>query len=373
MALADALVGLTLIVAQQVVTTLPEGNSVVTPPSDSSNHTTTNVTNVFPPPDPQYVIQTEQQGAPVIMQSGLEALDSNGAGELATAFELALQLGQIRKDLILLPAVTEINQGMQRIVVLTLGLVVASLALWGIIGQAFGSDAHEAFELLMKVPIWCILALTSLAWYGMVLDAFAALGGLITTSARGAFGATLRPDFWSNAGMGLFDEFVGLFMLILLLLFVVKLLANTAFLAFCALVAPIFVFCKTTPWTARWGDNWFHMVPATAGDLLSMLAMMVVAAATFNHLEGQSAFQTILIDVGMLLALPLVQRLFGLEHGHFGSRLLQSLQFASIVRGARALSRNAAAAPVVVASATTGASSAPTRTPRWSSSSGHSV
>jgi hypothetical protein len=161
-------------------------------------------------------------------------------------------------------------------------------------------------------------------------------------------------------------------MLILLLLFVVKLLANTAFLAFCAMVAPIFVFCKTTPWTSRWGDNWFHMVPATAGDLLSMLAIMVVAAATFEHLEGQSEFQTILIDLGMLMALPLVQRLFGLEHGHFGSRLMQSLQFATIMRGTRALSRGVAA-PVAVASAVAGASSAPTRTPRWSSSTGQSV
>jgi hypothetical protein len=371
-ALADAVVGLTLIVAQ-VVTTPPEGNPVVTPPSDPPSHTTTNVVNVFPPPDPQYVIQTEQQGAPVIMQSGFEALNSNGAGELASAFDLALKLGEIRKDLILLPAVTEINHGMQHIVVLSLGLVVAALSLWGIIGQAFGSDAHEAFELLMKVPLWCIVAMTSLAWYSMVLDAFAAVGSLIATSAHGAFGPTLRPDFWSNAGLGLFDEFVGLFMLILLLLFVVKLLANTAFLAFCALVAPIFVFCKTTPWTSRWGDNWFHMVPATAADLLSMLAMLVVAAATLDHLEGQSAFQTILIDVGMLLALPLVQRLFGLEHGHFGSRLLQSLQFASIMKGARAISRNAAAAPVTVASQAVGASSAPTRTPRWSSSTGQSV
>jgi hypothetical protein len=373
LALADAVVGLTLIVAQQVVTTPPEGNTVLTPPSDSSSHTTTNVVNVFPPPDPQYVIQTEQQGAPVIMQSGFQALNSNGASELANAFDLALRLGEIRKDLILLPAVTEVNHGMQRVVVLTLGLVVAALALWGIIGQAFGSDAHEAFELLMKVPIWCIVALTSLAWYSMVLDAFASLGTLITTSAHGAFGPTLRPDFWSNAGLGVFDEFVGLFMLILLLMFVVKLLANTAFLAFCALVAPVFVFCKTTPWTSHWGDNWFHMVPATAADLLSMLAMMVVAAATLDHLEGQSAFQTILIDVGMLLALPLVQRLFGLEHGHFGARLLQSLQFASIMKGARALSRTAVAAPVAVASATVGASSAPTRTPRWSSGSGPSI
>jgi hypothetical protein len=370
-ALADAVVGLTLIVAQQVVTTPPDGSPIVTPPSDSSNHTTTNVTNVFPPPDPQFVIETEQQGAPVIMRSGLEALNSNGAAELAAAFDLAMRLGQVRKDLILLPAVTEINHGMQRIVVLTLGVVVAALALWGIIGQAFGSDAHEAFELLMKVPIWCILALTSLAWYGMVLDAFAELGGVITDSAHGAFGATLRSDFWSNAGLGLFDEFIGLFMLILLLLFVVKLLANTAFLAFCAMVAPIFVFCKTTPWTSRWGDNWFHMVPATAGDLLSMLAIMVVAAATFEHLEGQSEFQTILIDLGMLMALPLVQRLFGLEHGHFGNRFMQSLQFATIMRGTRALSRSVVA-PVAVASAVAAASSAPTRTPRWSSSSGQS-
>src|SRR5262249_53859768 len=131
MALAGAVVGLTLM-AQQVVTLPSDGNSIVTPPSDSSSHTTTNVTNAFPPPDPQYVIQTEQQAARVILQSGLLALASNGAAELASAFALALELGQIRKDLILLPAVKEINQGMQHIVVATLGLVVAALALWGI-------------------------------------------------------------------------------------------------------------------------------------------------------------------------------------------------------------------------------------------------
>jgi hypothetical protein len=331
MALAAAVFGMTLIVAQQVVPLPADGNTIVTPPSDSSSHTTTNVTNVFPPPDPQYVIETEQQGAPIILQSGLLALDSNGAGELASAFDLALELGQIRKDLVLLPAVKEINQGMQHVVVATLGLVVAALAVWGIIGQAFGSDAHEAFELLMKVPIWCVLALTSLSWYSMVLDIFAALGGVIATSARGAFGPVLRPDFWSNTGLGLFDSFVGLFMLILLLLFVIKLLANTAFLALCALVAPVFVLCKTTPWTSRWGDNWFHMVPATAGDLLAMLAMMVLAAATLDHLQAQSTFQTILIDLGMLLALPLVQRLFGLEHATQRSPFLQSVLLASMM------------------------------------------
>ena len=365
MALAAAIVGLTLIVAQQVVPLPSDGNSIVTPPSDSSNHTTTNVTNVFPPPDPQFVIQTEQQGAPIILQSGLLALDSNGASELASAFELAVELGKVRKDLILLPAVKEINEGMQRIVLATLGLVIAALALWGIIGQAFGSDAHEAFEMLMKVPIWCIVALTSLSWYSMVLDIFAALGGVVASSAHGAFGTTLRPDFWSNTGLGLFDSFVGLFMLILMLLFVVKLLANTAFLAFCALVAPVFVLCKMTPWTSHWGDNWFRLVPATAGDLVAMLAMMVLAAATFDHLEAQSAFQTILIDVGLLLAMPLVQRLFGLEHATFGARLLQSMQFASIMRGAKALASTVSAAPVVVAAAADAAPSTPTRTPRW--------
>lgn len=372
MALAAAVVGLTLIVAQQLVPLPSDGNTIVTPPSDSSSHTTTNVTNVFPPPDPQYVIDTERQGAPIILQSGLLALDSNGASELASAFDLALGLGQVRKDLILLPAVKEINQGMQHIVLATLGLVVAALAVWGIIGQVFGSDTREAFEMLMKVPVWCILALTSLSWYSMVLDIFAALGGVIAASAHGAFGPALRPDFWSNTGLGLFDSFVGLFMLILLLLFVVKLLANTAFLAFCALVAPIFVFCKTTPWTSRWGDNWFHMVPATAGDLLAMLAMMALAAATLDHLQAQSTFHTILIDLGMLLALPLVQRLFGLEHAILRPLFFQSVLMASMMRGARVLGGPAAAAGVVAAAASA-APSAPTRTPRWSSSPGQTV
>jgi hypothetical protein len=227
--------------------------------------------------------------------------------------------------------------------------------------------------MLMKVPIWCVLALTSLAWYGMVLDIFAALGGVITTSAHGAFGPTLRSDFWSDTGLGLFDSFVGLFMLILLLMFILKLLANTAFLAFCALVAPVFVFCKTTPWTSRWGDNWFHMVPATAGDLLAMLAMMTVAAATLDHLEAQSAFQTIMIDLGMLLALPLVQRLFGLSHATQRPAFLQSVVMAGMMRGARALGSTVAAPAAVASAVASAAPSAPTRTPRWSSSPGQTV
>jgi hypothetical protein len=259
-----------------------------------------------------------------------------------------------------MPAVREINQGMQRIVLATLALVIAALALWGILGQAFGSDVHEAFEMLMKVPLWCILALTSLAWYAMALDIFAALGGVIAASARGAFGPTLRGDFWSDTGLGLFDSFVGLFMLILLLMFALKLLANTAFLAFCAAVAPIFVFCKATPWTARWGDNWFRMVPAAAGDLLAMLAMMTVAAATLDHLEARSAFQTIMIDLGMLLALPLVQRLFGLSEGGPRAMLLPAFVLASVLRGARGVASVAAPAGAL------GAPSTPTRTPRWS-------
>jgi hypothetical protein len=357
-----ALLGLGLIVAQQAIPLPPSGNPIVTPPADSQTQTTTNVTNnVFPPPDPQFIIQTEKDGAPVILQSALQTLDSNGATELSSAFEMALELGRIRSDLILMPAVREINQGMQRIVLATLGLVIAALALWGILGQAFGSDVHEAFEMLMKVPLWCILALTSLAWYAMALDIFAALGGVIASSARGAFGPTLRGDFWSDTGLGLFDSFVGLFMLILLLMFALKLLANTAFLAFCAAVAPIFVFCKATPWTARWGDNWFRMVPAAAGDLLAMLAMMTVAAATLDHLEARSAFQTILVDLGMLMALPLVQRLFGLSESG-GRGLVSAFALSSIIRrGARGVA-SVASAPAGVA----GAPSTPTRTPRWS-------
>jgi H+/gluconate symporter-like permease len=88
--------------------------------------------------------------------------------------------------------------------------------------------------------------------------------------------------------------------------------------------------------------------------------MMTVAAATLDHLEARSAFQTIMIDLGMLLALPLVQRLFGLSEGGPRAMLLPAFVLASVLRGARGVASVAAPAGAL------GAPSTPTRTPRWS-------
>jgi hypothetical protein len=359
MAIASALVGLTLIVAQQVITPSSDGNAIVSAPSDSSSQTTTNVTNVFPPPDPQYVIQTEQQGAPVILQSALQSIDTSGSKDLVNALDLGLQLAQLRKDLILTPAVQELNDGLQRIVFASLALVIAALCLWGMLGQLFGSDGREAFEAIGRVPLWCILALTSLAWYSLLLDGFAALGGVIASSAHGAFGPILRDDFWSNQGLSLFSAFTGLFLLLVVLWFIVKLFANTAFLALCAIVAPVFIFLKCTPWTSSWGDRWFRMVPAAAGDLLAMLTMMVIGSAALDHLELSNTFETIAFELGLLLAIPLVEELFGVRGSGIGGGRIWDVVFLGRLR--RALS----ASQVVRQAAPPSNPSRPTRAPRW--------
>lgn len=334
--------------------------------STTTGSTTTNVTNVFPPPDPEVVVETQRQAAPVILDSGFRSIDSNGGATLSEVFNLGLSLASIRADLITMPIVQTLNAAMVRIVLSSLGLVIAALALWGILGEFVGSDAREASEYLIRVPLWCIMALTSLQWFGLVMRFFAALAGLIATSSHGAFGATLREDFWSNVGIGLFALFIGLFYLLNLLIFAMQLFANTGFLAFCALSAPVFVFLKTTPWTARWGDNWFKMVPATAADLLAMMAILVVGAEGLNRIDAPSAFATIAIDLGLLLSLPLIRRLFGLEGNSAGARLFGMAILARTIRNMRSPSSAAGAAKAATSSpASTTSATSPTRAPRW--------
>lgn len=335
--------------------------------STTSGSTTTNVTNIFPPPDPEVVVETQRQAAPVILDSGFRSLDSNGGATLSEVFNLGLSLSRIREDLILTPVVQDLNAAMVRIVLSSLGLVIAALALWGIMGEFVGSDSREAIEYLIRVPLWCVMALTSLQWFGLVMRFFAALAGLIATSSHGAFGATMREDFWSNVGLGLFALFIGLFYLLNLLLFALQLFANTGFLAFAALSAPVFVFLKTTPWTARWGDNWLRMVPATAADLLAMMAILVVGAEGLNRIDSPSAFTTIAIDLGLLLSLPLIRRLFGLEGNSAGGRLFGMALLARTIRSMRSPSTTAASAtrPATTAPAPSTSATSPTRAPRW--------
>jgi len=354
-----ALVGLIVLLLQ-----VGPGSPIIQPPAN----VTVQQTNVFPPPDPAVVVETEKKAAPAILDSGLRAIDGDGGKSLGEVFKLGLAFGQIRKDMILLPVVQDINHGMQRIVLATLGLVIAALALWGLIGQFLGSDAYEAFEMLAHVPLWCILAVTSLQWFGFALDLFAALAGVISTAASGAFGPTFREDFWSNAGLGLFALFVGLFYLLNLLLFSLQLFANTAFLAFCALVAPVFVFLKATPWTSHWGGNWFRMAPATAGDLLAMLSLLVVGAAGLDRITGSTAFATIGLDLGLLLTLPLIRRLFALENNSVGSHIFGAVMLARLYRNLRShgSSSTAAGAATGMAGAVVASSpTQPTRAPRW--------
>jgi hypothetical protein len=347
------------------------GNPIVEPPplAPPQNPTVVNnTTNVFPPPDPALVVETEKKAAPVVLQSGLQALDASGGESIGEVFKLGLALGQVRKDLILLPVVQDLNQAMQRAVLGTLALVVAALCLWGLLGQVFGSDAAEAFEYLGRAPLWCVLALTSLQWYGLMLDAFAALGGVIASAGGAAFGPTLRPDFWSDAGLGLFAVFVGVFYLLNLLLFALQMFANTAFLGYCAVVAPIFVFLKTTPWTAHWGDNWFRMVPGTAGDLLAMLSLLAIGAAGLDRVTAGSAFATLGFDLGLLLTLPLIRRLFGLEGNSVGTRLLGSVFLWRTIRQLRGPSGSTtgAAAAAGAGGAAVASPTQATRAPRWS-------
>lgn len=367
---ASAFLGLILVsqMFMQVVEPAPSvgGSAIVQPSSSSSGSTTNNVTNVFPAPTADEVIATEKQAAPVVLQSGLSSIDADGGQGMSDVFKLGLSFASIRKDVILLPVVQTLNQGMTHIVLASLGMVIAALALWGLIGPLVGSDSREAFDYLMRVPLWCLIALSSMQWFGLVLDFFTALAGMIATDGQAAFGPTLRSDFWSNVGLGLFAEFVGLFYLICLLLFVLQAFTNTAFLAFCAVVAPVFVFLKTTPWTSRWGDNWFRMVPATAADLLAMLCILVIGAAGFNMETADSGLATIALDLGLLMCLPLVRRLFGLERGSAGGRFFGAMLFTRAIRSLRAGSRTSAPVSAAVGVAVAPVStSTPTRSPRW--------
>lgn len=350
---------LTLFVVFLQVPPVVNGPPIV-PGAQTSGGPTTSVTNnnTFPTPDKATVIATEKEASPVILDSAFRSIDADGGKSLSGIFNLGMSLGKIRKDLILLPAVQELNKGMQRIVTASIALVLVALAFWGILGEAFGSDGREAFEYLARVPLWSILALSSLQWLALVLDFFAALAGMIAASSDAAFGTTLRPDFWSDVGLGLFAIFIGLFYLFNLLLFALQLFANTAFLAFCAVVAPVFVFLKTTPWTSRWGDNWFRMVPGTAGDILAMMTLLVIGGAGLNLITSDSAFQTLALDLGLLMCLPLIRHLFGLEGHSVGSRFINAALLA------RALKRGAGNTPPATPTRNSTNVSTPTRAPR---------
>jgi hypothetical protein len=362
--------GLMLAQAGNPIVNPPVG---VPPPTGSTQNPTVinNTTNVFPPPDPEVTIATEAKAAPVIMQSGLQSIDTDGGKSVSQVFQLALTFGSIRKDIILSPIVQDLNRAMQRVIWATVALFIAALCLWGVFSQFLGSDAWEAFEALSRVPLWCLLAASSLQWYGMALDLFAKLGGVIATSGDAAFGPTLRSDFWSNAGLGLFALFVGLIYLLILAVFAIQLIANTAFLAFCAIVAPVFVFLKITPWTSSRGDNWFRMAPATAADLLAMLMLLTIGAKGLDKVTVSSAFGTIGLDLGLLLCLPLVRRLFGLEGGSAGTRLIGGILLVRTLRGLRGGSHTASSAgAATVGAAATSSATAATRAPRWAHSYG---
>src|SRR4051812_48992153 len=202
------------------------GSTIVTPPAPApsgSSTTVNNTTNVFPPPDPAVVVEAEKQAGPVILESAFRSVDKGAADDMAGVFKLALTFGKIRKDVIESSDLNTLHQGFERMVKLTIGLVVAALCLWGLFGTMFGSDGREAFEALGRVPLWCLLALTLGQWYPFVLDAFAAIGDMIVSTSTGVFGPTLRPDFWSNAGLSLFAVFVGLFYFAALLMFALQL------------------------------------------------------------------------------------------------------------------------------------------------------
>lgn len=333
--------------------------------------TTTNVTNVFPAPDPDTVIATESKAAPAIAKSGLSAFNQDAAGSLHSLFDMGHSLGSIRKDIIFLPEVQQINIAMTRVVVRVIGLVIAAICVWGLIGHVFGSDGHEAFEMLVGVPLWGLLALSSYSWYGMLMDFFVALGEAITAGANGTFGRTLTGDFWSDEGLGLFALFAGFILLLTILLFALQLFANTAFLAFALAVAPVFVFCKSNRWTQQWGNNWFRMVPGTAGDLLAMMTLLTLGAAAMQKINSSNAFMTIALTFGILLALPLVRRLFGLESHSIGGSLFGLAYAARTIRALRGANATGGPRPITTAgalataSASTSAPSAPTRAPRW--------
>lgn len=329
----------------------------------------TNTTNVFPAPSREEVIAIEGDAAPVILVSGFRALDMGAADSMNDFFRLALTFAQFRTDMLDLPMVQDINHGMTRIVQITLGLVIAALAMWGILSRYVGSDIREAFETLARVPLWAIMAMTSLQWYRVVLQGFAQLAGAVSTVGDGAFGPALRSDFWSNTGLGIFALFVGLFMFILLLMFFLQFLSNTAFLLVCAVVAPVFVFLKSTPWTQHLGTNWFKMVPATVGDTIAMLCILMIGAAGFSHITAPSAFATICLDIGLLMCLPLVKRLFGLEHHSAGSKLFAALAIGRMVGAIRGGRGGGGVQPTGGSDSGPATSpTTPTQAPRWSTS-----
>lgn len=357
------------------------GNPIVSPPPAPGPSTTVNnVTNVYPAPPPEAVIDTERNAAPAILEGGFESLDRDAANRVSGFLNVGGQFSAIRRAIILQPRVLEMNQTAQRVVLLTLGLALAALALWGVIGTMFGSDGKEAMEAIGHVPLWAILALSSIAWYGLLLEFFERLVTLLSSTAVLTLGIPLQPGcppigpcetILTVGALGLFGLFLAFLYLLAVLYFAFQMWINTAFLALAGAVAPLFVFSKVTPWTGHFGDNWFRMVPGTCGDLVAMTVVLVLGGPTLDQFTHLEPFEQIALRLALLLCLGMVRQLFGLHHGAAGGRLLSTMFLARALRGARsgaASAGGAGTAAAASASAASASATAPTRAPRWTTS-----
>src|SRR5438105_6259494 len=107
-----------------------------------------------------------------------------------------------------------------------------------------------------------------------------------------------------------------------------------------------------------------------------MLALLVVGAAGLDRIKGSTAFATIALNLGLLLCLPLVRRLFGLENNSVGSRIFGLVMLARLYRNLRHHGSSSTAAGA--ATGATGAAAAssptqPTRAPRWAHAYGYAA
>jgi len=358
---------LALIVFAQV------GNPIVQQPAPSPPNQTINVTNVFPPPDPALVIETERQAAPAILESGFEALTRDGAARTIGFLNVGGNFGLIRRAIIEQPRVLDVAHTGQRLVLASLGLALAALALWGLIGHFVGSDAHEAFEAIGHLPLWALAALSTIAWYGLLLTMFEAIGGALSNTAVEVLGAPLGacPEIGpcqnalTAAAMGVFGLLMTFLYILAVLFFGFQMWLNTAFLAFAGAVAPPFVFSMATPWTKRWGHNWFRMVPGTLGDLVAMSVVLVLGGPTLEQLGSNEPFNQIALRIALLLVLGMVRHLFGLDQSSAGGRMFSALLLA------RALRRGGGGAATTAPAATSSSPpspASPARAPRWGSS-----
>ena len=354
------------------------GPSVVLQPAPSNP--TVNVT--IPQPDPQVVLESQRQAAPVIMGGGFEALDQDAEHRVVGFLNVGGNFSAIRRGIILQPRVIELNQGAQRLILATLALAIAALALWGLIGHFFGSDGQEAFEAIGHVPLWTLLALSSLAWYALLLTLFERIVGVLSSTSVSTLGAPFHAGFCPEIGpcqsvltvssLGLFGLLLAFLYVLAVLFFAFQMWINTAFLALAGAVAPLFVFSKVTPWTAHWGDTWLRMVPGTLGDLVAMTVVLVLGGPTLEQLGAVEPFDQIALRLGLLLVLGMVRHLFGLNQHSAGGRMFSTFMLARALRAGRGASAGGGAAAAAAGGATAGTAAASaaavTRAPRWATS-----